>query len=138
MVCAACGQQMNTEARFCCHCGRPMPMPVAQQQQQQQQGWNFNFGAGRLVRPRFGRMLGGVCAGLAEHLGWDVTAVRLLTVLVFFLGCGSLLIGYVVAWIVIPNEPYFYMPPTYGGPTGYPETAPRSTYDRPAGSAPIS
>jgi phage shock protein C len=34
----------------------------------------------RLQRSRHNRMLGGVCAGLAEYLGLDVTLVRLLYV----------------------------------------------------------
>ena len=122
MVCTACGQQMNTEARFCCHCGKPM--------QAVQQPWNFY--TERVTRPRFGRMLGGVCAGVANHFGWDITLVRLLTVVFFFLGCGSLLLAYIAAWIIIPNEPYFYMPPG-----NYPPVQP-TPYAGPSGSAPIS
>jgi phage shock protein PspC (stress-responsive transcriptional regulator) len=56
-----------------------------------------------LRRPRTGRVIGGVCAALAARFGWDVTLVRVLTVLSLLLP-GPQLIFYVVAWIVIPGE----------------------------------
>jgi phage shock protein C len=129
MYCAACNQPMNAGARFCSQCGNPV-QPVAQQP--------FNAYAGRIVRPRYGRMIGGVCAGIADHYGWDPVVVRLAAVALILCGCGSPVLLYIIAWIVIPNEPYFYVPPTYGPPAGYPESAPRSTYDRPAGSTPTT
>lgn len=57
-----------------------------------------------LRRPRTGRVIGGVCAALARRFGWDVTVVRVLAVVLLLLP-GPQLIIYVVAWIVIPNEP---------------------------------
>jgi phage shock protein C len=57
-----------------------------------------------LRRPRTGRVIAGVCAALAARFGWDVTLVRVLA-LVSLLLPGPQLIFYVVAWIVIPNEP---------------------------------
>jgi phage shock protein C len=60
---------------------------------------------GQLVRPRYPRVFGGVCSGLALHYGWDITTVRLLWVLcVLFAGTGVL--AYIIAWIVIPEAPY--------------------------------
>lgn len=57
----------------------------------------------KLVRARDGRMVAGICAGVARHLGLDATLVRLLWVFsVIFLGFGVL--AYVVCWIVIPEE----------------------------------
>lgn len=56
-----------------------------------------------LRRPRNGRVIGGVCAALARRFGWDVTLVRVLTV-VSLLIPGPQLIFYVIAWIVIPGE----------------------------------
>ena len=42
---------------------------------------------GNLMRPRYPRVFGGVCSGLALHYGWDITTVRLLWVLcVLFAG----------------------------------------------------
>lgn len=56
-----------------------------------------------LRRPRTGRVIGGVCAALARRFGWDVTLVRVLTVVSLLLPGPQLLI-YVIAWIVIPGE----------------------------------
>ena len=58
----------------------------------------------RLVRRTDDRMIGGVCAGLADHLGLDVTLVRLLTVVVTVLGFGSVIIAYLVAWLIVPKD----------------------------------
>ena len=60
--------------------------------------------AKRLVRRRDDRMIGGVCSGVAAYLGVDVTLVRVLTVLGAVFGLGSLLVAYVVAWILMPEE----------------------------------
>lgn len=57
-----------------------------------------------LQRPRTGRVIAGVCAGLANRFGWNATIVRLLFVLSLLIP-GPQAIFYLVAWIVIPNEP---------------------------------
>ena len=49
-------------------------------------------------------IVAGVCAGVADHLGMDVTLVRLLTVLGVVFGFGTLGIAYLVAWVVIPED----------------------------------
>lgn len=57
----------------------------------------------RLVRSRKNRMIGGVCGGIAEHLGIDPTVVRLIwAVTTLFWGTGIIL--YLLAWAVIPEE----------------------------------
>jgi phage shock protein C len=57
-----------------------------------------------LARSRTDRKIAGVCAGFADYLELDPTLVRLLwLMLVFFAGWGIL--GYLVAWIVMPEEP---------------------------------
>lgn len=58
----------------------------------------------RLVRRTDDKMLGGVCSGLADHLGVDPTLVRLLTVVVTVLGAGSVIIAYLVAWVIVPKD----------------------------------
>lgn len=65
----------------------------------------------RLVRPREGRVLGGVCAGLATVTGIDVAVVRLLWVLatvMIAIGPGTLLGGgvfaYAAMWFILPDE----------------------------------
>lgn len=57
-----------------------------------------------LRRSRRHKLLGGVCGGLAEWLGWDVTLVRILYVVVSILSAafpGALV--YVVLWIMMPK-----------------------------------
>jgi phage shock protein PspC (stress-responsive transcriptional regulator) len=49
-------------------------------------------------------MVAGVCSGVADYLGVDVTLVRLVTVVGAILGFGSLILAYVVAWALIPEE----------------------------------
>jgi phage shock protein C len=56
-------------------------------------------------RSRQNRLLGGVCGGLAEWLGWTPTRVRVLYVLVSVLSAafpGTLV--YIVLWIVVPSD----------------------------------
>jgi phage shock protein C len=60
-------------------------------------------GTKRLYRVRDGRVVAGVCTGLAAYLGVDPTLVRLaFALLTIFGGAGALL--YLCAWIVIPEE----------------------------------
>jgi phage shock protein C len=58
----------------------------------------------RLYRSRYEKKIGGVCAGLADFFQIDVTVVRLIWVLLaVFAGTGIL--AYIIAWIIIPEEP---------------------------------
>ncbi|MER7455759.1 PspC domain-containing protein [Micromonospora sp. NPDC126480] len=57
----------------------------------------------RLVRPRQGRMIAGVCAGLAQRFGWSAGFVRLLFILSLLLP-GTQVIVYLILWILMPNE----------------------------------
>lgn len=70
-----------------------------------------------LIRPRSGRVIGGVCAALANRFGWNVTVVRLLAVLSVLIP-GPQVIIYIIAWVIIPAEPAVPvapMPPTAAG-----------------------
>lgn len=58
----------------------------------------------RLYRSRTDRMLGGVCAGIATYLDLDPTVVRLIAVATILLP-GPSIIAYIVAWIIVPEEP---------------------------------
>ena len=58
----------------------------------------------KLYRNRSDKILAGVCGGLARYLNLDATVVRLLFVLLFFLGGHGLLI-YLILWILMPVEP---------------------------------
>ena len=57
----------------------------------------------RLVRPRRGRWIGGVCAGLADRYGRSRGLVRLLFVLSCILP-GPQIVVYVALWVLIPSE----------------------------------
>lgn len=62
-----------------------------------------NSGSKRLYRIQDGRLVAGVCAGLAAYFGIDPTLVRLgFVLLTVFGGFGILL--YLGAWIVVPDE----------------------------------
>jgi phage shock protein C len=56
-----------------------------------------------LVRPKDGRVLGGVIAGLGRRLGIDPWPARLLFVLVLMLIPGSQLLIYPILWILMPE-----------------------------------
>ena len=99
MICSACRNEINPGARFCSNCGSavvgPPVVPVHS----------------RLVRPRYGRAVGGVCAGFAQQYGWDVVLVRILLCVLVLFGCGTPIIAYLIAWVVMPNEPYYFSAP---------------------------
>ena len=50
------------------------------------------------------RMVGGVCAGLAEWLGWDPTLVRILYTVMTVFTAFSGAIFYVILWIIMPKK----------------------------------
>ena len=58
----------------------------------------------RLVRSADDRWIAGVCGGVARYLGVDANLVRLVVVLGTILGFGSLLVAYILAWILMPQE----------------------------------
>lgn len=60
-------------------------------------------GPRRLTRSRDDRWLSGVCGGVARYAGVDANLVRLVVVLGTIFGLGSLLVAYVVAWILMPE-----------------------------------
>lgn len=61
-------------------------------------------GPRRLYRSRRNRMIAGVCGGIAEYFGWDPTVVRVVTVLTILLP-GPQFLAYIIAWILVPEEP---------------------------------
>jgi len=91
---------MNNEAKFCSACGAQVSFgnpPVYTVQT-------------RLIRPRQGRMVAGVCQGLANNYSWDVAWVRVITALLAVFGGGAGIVGYVIFWIVMPEEPLMLPP----------------------------
>lgn len=89
MYCNYCGKSIQDDANVCAYCGTRVGGVIARK---------------RLVRPREGRKIAGVCMGVAEYFDLDVSVVRLVWLiasLVTVVGC----ISYPIAWIVMPEEP---------------------------------
>jgi phage shock protein PspC (stress-responsive transcriptional regulator) len=57
----------------------------------------------RLVRPKEGRVIAGVAAGLADRFGISRTLMRVIFVLSMLLP-GPQIIIYLVLWVIIPSE----------------------------------
>ena len=58
----------------------------------------------KLYRSKTDKKIAGVCGGLAKYLNMDATVIRLITVLVcLFAGAG--LLAYLIAALIIPEEP---------------------------------
>jgi len=107
MYCTHCGKEVDAAARFCPACGAvAQPVVVGR----------APF-ADQLVRPRYPRMIAGVCSGFAQHYGWDLSLVRVVTALMIVC-TGVGLIAYIAAWIIIPEAPYTLPEQTYPGSAG--------------------
>jgi phage shock protein PspC (stress-responsive transcriptional regulator) len=65
---------------------------------------NGSNGTKVLVRNRKGRMFAGVCSGLADYLGFDVTLVRVIVAVVSVITGGAGVLAYLAAWALIPEE----------------------------------
>lgn len=57
----------------------------------------------KIVRPREGRKIAGVCQSLANFFGLDVSIIRIVWLLAVLLA-GTGLLAYLVCWLVIPEE----------------------------------
>lgn len=63
----------------------------------------------RLTRPRTGRMLAGICAGIGDYFGVDATLIRIGYVLLsLFSVCFPGLLLYFILLLIIPEEPNRY------------------------------
>jgi phage shock protein C len=58
--------------------------------------------AKRLTRSK-DKMIGGVCAGLANYFDMDPTIMRILFVVIAFAG-GASLLAYLIMWVIVPME----------------------------------
>jgi len=96
--CHRCGTGLPPGARFCSNCGTVVNMAAPH--------------AGvPLVRPIVGRQIAGVCLAIARSNGWDVTLIRVLTVLGCIFTSGLVGVAYLAGWIGIPEEPLMVPPP---------------------------
>lgn len=91
MYCNYCGKVIQDDANVCAYCGKQVSTVVARR---------------RLVRPRVGRKVGGVCLGFADYFDLDVTLVRVIWLLAVVFTIPLAIVGYIVAWIVMPEEPH--------------------------------
>jgi phage shock protein C len=103
MYCSNCGRQVEEAARYCSQCGAARgtirsadPSP----------------GVNRLSRPRTGKWVAGVCAGVARYLQMDVTLVRILWLLIAIFPSIPGIVAYIVCWIVMPLDPEPVAQPT--------------------------
>lgn len=97
MLCGQCQREIADYSNFCYFCGArqhraPAGMPRASR---------------RLMRSVVDSKIAGVCGGIAEYLEVDSTLVRLIWVLLVLMPLPVVpaLIGYLVAWIVMPQAP---------------------------------
>jgi phage shock protein C len=63
-----------------------------------------SFAQQGLVRPREGRILGGVCAGLGRRFGLGPWTARILFVLLLMVIPGSQILVYPILWLLMPSE----------------------------------
>jgi len=89
MYCNYCGKVIPDDSNLCAYCGQRVCGVVARK---------------RLVRPREGRKIAGVCLGFAEYFDVDPVLVRVVWLVCTLFALGGV-IAYVAAWIVMPEEP---------------------------------
>src|SRR5260370_10908596 len=88
MYCNYCGKVIQDDALVCAYCGIRVGASLARL---------------KLVRPRLGRKVAGVCLGFSEYFDIDVTLVRVVWLIVAFMTGGGFL-SYLIEWIIMPAE----------------------------------
>jgi phage shock protein PspC (stress-responsive transcriptional regulator) len=89
--CPYCAEEIRPEARKCRYCGSLLEPGSALTRT-----W---------YRSPHGKVIAGVCQGLAEQFGVSVTIIRLAFLLSALFGGGMGLVVYVVLWAVMPYRP---------------------------------
>jgi phage shock protein C len=101
--CSNCGKALGEDARFCSACGQQIANPSA--------GAPFAYRPG-LMRARAGRKIAGICQGFANHMGWDVTLLRVIAVVLAIVTFPLGIVVYLIAWLIMPEEPLSLPPAT--------------------------
>jgi phage shock protein C len=95
MFCTQCGVELEPQDRYCCQCGKTTgvgsPFPPRQP-------------ARRLTLSTRDKKIAGVCAGFAQYFDVDVTLMRIIWLVLVFVPPGIGLIGYLLAWLVMPKD----------------------------------
>jgi phage shock protein C len=105
MFCQKCGQPLPPASNFCPACGQPANPNL--------------FTASPLTtmyRPRGLRVIAGVCAAFHVRYGWDLTAIRILTVMLAIFLFPVTETAYLIAWLVMPEEVLLSPPPPVAAP----------------------
>ena len=105
MFCHQCGKSLPAGSNFCPSCGASAGAHVF-----------ATSPLNTMYRPRGLRMMAGVCAAFAVRYGWDLTATRVITVLLGVLIFPVMEIAYLVAWMLIPEEIPLMPPPPFVPP----------------------
>ncbi len=71
----------------------------------------------RLYRDKDKAVLGGVCAGLAEYLGFNLKVTRFLAVIAFLCAMPFAVVGYLAAVFLIPSSSSRIQAGVYDGTT---------------------
>lgn len=91
MFCTQCGERLADTARYCTACGKPTS------------GYAAAAPAPKKLRRILAeKKIAGVCAGFAEYFGTDLTLMRVIWIALLLLPPHLGLIGYIVAWAVLP------------------------------------
>lgn len=53
------------------------------------------------------KKIGGVCGGVGEYFNIDPTLIRLIWIVVTLMTWGVGLPAYIIAWVIIPQQPKF-------------------------------
>jgi len=59
----------------------------------------------RLYRNKDRAWIGGICAGISDWMGVNLTALRVITIILSIPFTPVILIGYLVLWILLPKRP---------------------------------
>jgi phage shock protein PspC (stress-responsive transcriptional regulator) len=77
------------------------PREISGSEEEPRSTWERRSGTKRIYRDPDDRMIGGVCGGLAAYTNIDPVIMRLIFVVLLFMGIGAL--AYIILWIVVPE-----------------------------------